>query len=107
MRSLKLLFVVDGRSPIALNWIRYFVEKKHEVHIASMYPCQPDLELASLTIIPVTFSRAVDTGGKGKNLQVCGEKSYAALQPRIFAPGSASVLYLLVCQKLLPNSKHS
>jgi glycosyltransferase involved in cell wall biosynthesis len=66
MRSLKLLFVVDGRSPIALNWIRYFVEKKHEVHIASMYPCQPDLELASLTIIPVTFSRAVDTGGQGE-----------------------------------------
>jgi glycosyltransferase involved in cell wall biosynthesis len=65
MRTLKLLFVVDGRSPIALNWIRYFVEGGHEVHMASMYPCQPDLELASLTIIPVAFSSAVEVGGQG------------------------------------------
>ena len=62
---MKLLFVVDGRSPIALNWIRYFVEQEHEVHIASMYPCQPDMELASLTIIPVAFSGAVGAGGLG------------------------------------------
>ena len=57
---LKLLFVVDGRSPIALNWIRYFVDAGHEVHLASMYPCQPDLELASLTIIPVAFSQQMN-----------------------------------------------
>jgi glycosyltransferase involved in cell wall biosynthesis len=62
----KLLFVVDGRSPIALNWVRYFVEQGHEVHLASMYPCQPDLELTSLTVIPVAFSRAVETGGQGQ-----------------------------------------
>ncbi len=61
---MKLLFVVDGRSPIALNWIKYFVEQKHEVHLASMYPCQPVLELASLTIIPVAFSGAVEAGGQ-------------------------------------------
>ncbi len=59
---MKLLFVVDGRSPIALNWMRYFVEQEHEVHLASMYPCQPDLELASLTIIPVAFSGVVEVG---------------------------------------------
>jgi glycosyltransferase involved in cell wall biosynthesis len=62
---MKLLFVVDGRSPIALNWIRYLVEQEHEVHLASMYPCQPDMDLASLTIIPVTFSSAVETTGSG------------------------------------------
>ena len=62
---MKILFVVDGRSPIALNWIRYFVAQEHEVHIASMYPCQPDLELASLIFIPVAFSSAVVTGGQG------------------------------------------
>jgi len=60
---MKLLFVVDGRSPIALNWIRYFVEQGHEVYLASMYPCRPDLVLASLTIIPVAFSGAVEVGG--------------------------------------------
>ncbi len=61
---LKLLFVVDGRSPIALNWVRYFVVQRHEVHLASMYPCQPDLELASLTILPVAFSGAVPQAQK-------------------------------------------
>jgi glycosyltransferase involved in cell wall biosynthesis len=62
---MKLLFVVDGRSPIALNWIQYFVDQDHEVHLASMYPCQPELALASLTIIPVAFSGAVEAGGQG------------------------------------------
>jgi hypothetical protein len=62
---MKVLFVVDGRSPIALNWIRYFVEQKHEVCLASIYPCQPDLDLASLNIIPVAFSGAVEAGEQG------------------------------------------
>jgi len=62
---LKLLFVVDGRSPIALNWVRYFVDQGHEVHLVSMYPCQADLELASLTVIPVAFSSAVEAGSMG------------------------------------------
>ena len=63
---MKLLFVADGRSSIALNWIKYFVDQGHEVHLASIYPCQPDLALASLTIIPVAFSGAVEGGGSGK-----------------------------------------
>jgi hypothetical protein len=57
--AMKLLFVVDGRSPIALNWIRYFVNAGEEVHIASMYPCAPKMAFASLTILPVVFSGAV------------------------------------------------
>ena len=56
---MKLLFIADGRSPTALNWISYFVDSGHEVHLASIYPCQSDLALASLTIIPVAFSSAV------------------------------------------------
>lgn len=53
---MRLLFVVDGRSPIALNWIRFFVERGDEVHLASTFACQPALSLASLTIVPVAFS---------------------------------------------------
>jgi glycosyltransferase involved in cell wall biosynthesis len=53
---MRLLFVVDGRSPIALNWIRYFVERGDDVHLASTFACQPGLSLASLTIVPVAFS---------------------------------------------------
>jgi glycosyltransferase involved in cell wall biosynthesis len=53
---MRLLFVVDGRSPIALNWIRFFAERGDEVHLASTFACQPGLSLASLTIVPVAFS---------------------------------------------------
>jgi glycosyltransferase involved in cell wall biosynthesis len=53
---MRLLFVVDGRSPIALNWMRFFVERGDEVHLASTFACQPGLSLASLTIVPVALS---------------------------------------------------
>ena len=54
---MKVLFVVDGRSPIALNWIRHFVERGDEIFIASTFPCSVDLPIKKLTIIPVAFSR--------------------------------------------------
>jgi len=53
---MRLLFVADGRSPIALNWIRYFVERGDEVHLATTFACQPDLDLAGLELTPVAFS---------------------------------------------------
>jgi len=52
---MRLLFVADGRSPIALNWISYFVQAGHEVHLVSTFPCQPELRLSSLEVIPVAF----------------------------------------------------
>lgn len=56
---MRLLFVVDGRSPIALNWIQYFVDKGHEVHLVSTFRCAPELPLASLHILPVAFGGMV------------------------------------------------
>lgn len=55
MNKPTLLFVADGRSPIALNWIRYFTENGYTVHLVSTYPCQPDLSLASLQVIAPAF----------------------------------------------------
>ena len=52
---MRLLFIADGRSPIALNWAAYFVQAGHEVHWVSTYPCRIDLPLASLTIVPAAF----------------------------------------------------
>lgn len=54
---MRLLYVADGRSPIALNWIKYFVERGHEVHLVSSYPCEAELPVASLHILPLAFSR--------------------------------------------------
>jgi glycosyltransferase involved in cell wall biosynthesis len=60
---MKILFVADGRSPIAQNWIRYFVERgdkrsgaMDEVYLASSFACSLDFPLHGLEIIPVAFS---------------------------------------------------
>jgi glycosyltransferase involved in cell wall biosynthesis len=53
---MKLLYIVDGRSPIALNWISYFVKGGHEVHLVSTFSCKPLPGLASLSFIPVAMS---------------------------------------------------
>ncbi len=53
---MKLLFVADGRSPISLNWISYFIQAGHEVHLVSTFRCQPVGGVASLTFIPVAMS---------------------------------------------------
>lgn len=54
---MKILYVVDARSPIALNWIRHFAQRD-EVHIASTFQCSLDFPVKSLEITPVAFSSA-------------------------------------------------
>lgn len=56
---MRILFVGDGRSPTALNWIRYFIQKGDEVHLVSTYPCPAEPGLASLEVISAAFSQAV------------------------------------------------
>lgn len=53
---MKILYVADGRSPIALNWIRYFVTNGHQVHLATTFQVPTDAGYASLEFIPVAFS---------------------------------------------------
>lgn len=54
---MRILFIADGRSPIALNWIEYFVKQGDEVHLASTFPCEPAMNLASLRFFSVGFSQ--------------------------------------------------
>jgi len=61
---MRLLFVADGRSPIALNWIEHFLSKEHEVHLASTYPSEPDTRLAGYHLVPVAFSQAAGYGNR-------------------------------------------
>jgi glycosyltransferase involved in cell wall biosynthesis len=63
---MKLLFIADGRSPIALNWVAHFVQAGHEVHWVSTYPCQIDLPLASLTIVPAAFGEIAGELGEAR-----------------------------------------
>ena len=53
---MRYLFVVDGRSPIAINWIRHFAERNDEIYIASTFACRVDLPINGLEITPVAFS---------------------------------------------------
>jgi len=55
---MKILFVVDARSPIATNWIRHFAQSKRggEIFIASTFACSLDFPVKRLEIIPVAFS---------------------------------------------------
>ncbi len=66
MQGMRLLFVADGRSAIALNWIRYFIRAGHEVHLASSFPCQAVDGLASLSVIPAAFSEVKEGDGDAK-----------------------------------------
>lgn len=53
---MRLLFVADGRSPIALNWIQHFLTTGDEVHLASTFACNPEPGFASYHFVPVAFS---------------------------------------------------
>jgi glycosyltransferase involved in cell wall biosynthesis len=55
---MRILFVADGRSPIAQNWIRYFAEhdRGDEVYLASTFQCELDFSVKRLEFTPVAFS---------------------------------------------------
>jgi glycosyltransferase involved in cell wall biosynthesis len=53
---MKILYVVDARSPTAIHWIRHFAGRGDEVHIASTFHCSVDFPIKSLEITPVAFS---------------------------------------------------
>jgi glycosyltransferase involved in cell wall biosynthesis len=61
---MRLLFVADGRSPIALNWIQHFIERGDEVYLASTFPCSVDPGLRGLEITPVAFSGTKRRAGR-------------------------------------------
>jgi glycosyltransferase involved in cell wall biosynthesis len=56
-RTMRILFVADGRSPISQNWVRYFAgREEHEVYLASTFACELDFPVERLEITPVAFS---------------------------------------------------
>lgn len=90
---MRLLFVADGRSPIARNWIAYFIAQGHEVHLASTFACDPgNLRLASLHVTPVAFSglKAGDLkAGSSTTPGLAPDPSQAAPRPPAPPPNPA------------------
>lgn len=57
---MRLAFIADARSPIARNWINYFVTSEHGVHVISSYPCAADeWPGVQLHVVPIGLSRWV------------------------------------------------
>ncbi len=63
---MKLVFIADGRSPIAQGWISLLTERGHEVHLLSTFRCAPLPGIASLHFVPVAFSGMGKQGERGE-----------------------------------------
>ncbi len=79
---MRVLFVADGRSPTAVNWMRYFVERGDEVLLASTFACQPDLKLNLLATVPVAFSAIKSVPRPGSRPRQGGVWGASSLQLR-------------------------
>lgn len=62
---MKLLFIADGRSPIARNWIHHFISEGSKVHLISTSACPELSGLEALHIVPVAFSSLRRSGSGG------------------------------------------
>ncbi|SRR5579875_9655 len=77
---MRLLFLVDARSPIAASWIRYFVAHGYDVHVASSHLCPPQaIEGAKLYQLPIAFG-GVSRSHKGSNAAGSGGGFVGALR---------------------------
>ena len=70
---MRLLFIADGRSPTARNWIQYWTARGDKVTLASTFPCDPIPHLAGLEIVPVAFS---GRDARGADWQSAGSADY-------------------------------
>src|SRR3972149_9144849 len=110
---MRLLFVADGHSPIACNWIAHFVENGHEVHLASTFPAAPEMDLASLHFIPVAFSRAAGGGinrTSGSPLQWGSTAAFRTWFRQWFGPltlRAAAGRLTALCNQIQPDLVHA
>jgi glycosyltransferase involved in cell wall biosynthesis len=114
----RILFVVDGRSPIALNWIDYFVEQGDEVHLASTFSCLPNIHLASFHLVPVALSASKKSGDAsaskpGRKKGIVWGASSVGLRTKIrqwigplTLPRSALILHELI-KEIQPDLIHT
>ncbi len=85
---MKILYVADGRSPTARNWMEHFLATGHTVHLASTFDCAPDPRLASYTFIPVAYSQAKRHpagGGADVNQRTAGLSGAEVLRRGVFS----------------------
>jgi glycosyltransferase involved in cell wall biosynthesis len=64
---MKLFFIADGRSPIARQWIKHWIDRGEDVYLASTFSCVPLDGLKGFCLTPVAFS-AAKSGAASKSL---------------------------------------
>lgn len=112
---MRILFITDGRSPTALNWIKYFIHQGHEIHLVTLFSCQSELDFSTVTILPLRFSGLV--GGKQPTANLRYRILLRLAPPKLrtwirhhFVPASipqaASILYSLIV-KVQPDLVHA
>ncbi len=77
---MRILFVADGRSPIARNWIQYWIERGDEVTLASTFACDLLPHLAGLEAAPVAFS---GRAARSTSAQPARDARFIALRNRV------------------------
>jgi glycosyltransferase involved in cell wall biosynthesis len=113
---MRILFIADGRSPTALNWMRYWAETGHSVHLISSFPCDPPADLASFHIIPLAFSRLAgsqvnNTNGNSRRPGLVGQlRSRLRLLRYYLGPLSLAfhrARYLSLIAEIQPDLVHA
>ena len=106
---MRLLFVADGRSPIAQNWIRYFSEGGAEVFLATTFACEPDFALDGMEIVPVAFSGAQRSGADAGRPSAAGMGLRSSIRHwlgPLTIPRAAGRLRTLI-QQIKPDLVHA
>jgi glycosyltransferase involved in cell wall biosynthesis len=82
---MRLLFVADGRSPTARNWIQYWTARGDEVTLASTFPCDPIPHLATVEVVPAAFSGRTRRADWSRSIPEKGRSAKADYQsaPRV------------------------
>lgn len=98
---MRLTFLADLRSPIALQWIRHFVERGDDVQLISSYPTGPDPTLGAMPdCVPLVLAhtpraasrRSIVSGSAHHGVQ----RIYHLVQPRHIAAVRSTVGPLMV-----------
>lgn len=110
---MRLLFIADARSPIAINWMKHFVNVGHDVHLVTTFSANPQVEFNSLTHIPVAFSSLLNKVASRAITQAISEAGKIGLRTTlrhwfgpITIPASARKLREVV-QSLNPELIHA
>ena len=65
---MRILYIVDARSPFARNWMQYFVDRGDEVHVVSTVDTQPFTEgLATFQVLPIALGKLVGSAAHRPN----------------------------------------